>query len=88
MGKIIDKVKNIDKRLIFILLIIFLLGFGVRGHILKYDLMYEFDTYFHTKAGSYLLQDGFIPDNDPQAYFQMGGSSMATGADFVWYFNA
>ncbi|MFH1239727.1 MAG: STT3 domain-containing protein [Candidatus Diapherotrites archaeon] len=88
MGKILDKVKSIDKRLIFILLIIFLLGFGIRGHLLKYDLMYEFDTYFHTKAVSYILQNGFIPDNDPQSYFQMGGATMATGADFFWYFNA
>lgn len=88
MAGFIEKIKGVDKRIIFVLILLFLLGFGIRGHLLKYDLMYEFDTYFHTKVVSYVLQYGFVPDKDPLAYWQIGGSVLDKTNYFFWYFNA
>jgi len=49
---------------IFILLLIFLVAFGFRAHILRYDLLFEFDTYWHTRMDGYLIQTGQLPDED------------------------
>lgn len=71
------------KKIIFILLI-FLMAFAVRGHLLKYDNMFEFDTYWHLRMTGYVLQ-GDLPDNDPLGFYAQGGSSLENRPSFVWY---
>ena len=74
-------------KLIIILVFIFILAFGVRGHLLKYDYMYEYDPYWHLRATSYVLE-GDLPDNDPLGFYEQGGSNYENRPKFLWYFTA
>ncbi|MEK6973443.1 MAG: STT3 domain-containing protein [archaeon] len=85
---IVERIKSLDKKQWFILLLIFLLGFGIRGHLLKYPLMFEFDSYYHARQVSYILEDGFVPAKDPLAYYQIGYTSPPQLGAFFWYFTA
>ncbi|HLC45951.1 MAG TPA: hypothetical protein VJI67_03705, partial [archaeon] len=45
---------------------IFTLGFGVRADMLKYDYIFEFDSYYRARIVKLLLQnDGLLPAQDP-----------------------
>ncbi|MFH1895429.1 MAG: STT3 domain-containing protein [archaeon] len=81
-----DRIKSVDKKHLFILLLIFLLAFGIRANLMKYELFFEFDTYWHARVGSYILQGTGVPDRDPLAYYQMGGSPIGWKvAPVFWY---
>ncbi len=54
--------KNVDKKSLAILLLIFILGFAVRAHLMKYDLIFGFDSYFHARITSYVIEDFAVPD--------------------------
>ncbi|MFH1587684.1 MAG: STT3 domain-containing protein [Candidatus Diapherotrites archaeon] len=71
-----------------IVLLIFLLAFAVRGHLIKYDLMFGFDSYFHARIAGYVVENYEIPDRDPLAYYQMGGSLLPKESSFFWIFTA
>lgn len=58
---------RIEWKHLLILAFIFLLGFGIRAYLLRYDLMFEFDTYWHTRMTEYVIQ-GNLPAIDPLAY--------------------
>lgn len=72
-----------NKRLILIILI-FVMAFSVRGHLLKYDNMFEFDTYWHLRMTGYVLQ-GDLPDYDPLGFYAQGGTPIYGWPSFVWY---
>src|SRR5574344_1005778 len=66
-----NKIKNFfSKHWVTILLIslIFILGLGIRAHILRYDYMFEFDPYWHLRATGYVVQ-GNLPTNDPLGFY-------------------
>ena len=73
---------------VFFLSLIFLLAFGIRGHLLKYELFFEFDSYYHARLVSYILQTGTLPGRDPLAYYQLGGAVLPATGTFFWYFSA
>ena len=77
-------------KLIILIILIFVMAFSIRGHLLKYDYMYEYDPYWHLRATGYILQDGGLPDNDPLGFYQQGGSPYGGGDRplFLWYFTA
>ncbi|MDO8428076.1 MAG: STT3 domain-containing protein [Candidatus Diapherotrites archaeon] len=85
---LLDWVKTIDKKQLFIVLLLFLLAFGIRGYNLKYGLFFEFDTYYHARMTSYVLQGIPLPEHDPLAYYQIGGSSLPSIGPFFWQLNA
>lgn len=62
-----------NKKEIFFVSLIFLLGFGLRGHLMLYELMFEFDSYYHARMGEIVLTTGSVPPTDPQAYYQIPG---------------
>lgn len=80
------KISSIDEKHLFILLLIFLLAFGIRANLMKYELFFEFDTYWHARVGSYILQGEGVPDKDPLAYYQMGGSNIGWKVAPVFWF--
>ncbi|HIH33181.1 MAG TPA: hypothetical protein HA227_02915 [Candidatus Diapherotrites archaeon] len=76
------------KKELFIVFLIFVLAFGTRAYLMKYELFFEFDGYWHARMISYIIQTGTYPDKDPLAYYQLGGSPTHVGSDFFWYLSA
>jgi dolichyl-diphosphooligosaccharide--protein glycosyltransferase len=87
LGTIIGKIKGVDRRQLFFVALIFLLGFGVRGHLLIFDYMFGFDPYYHTRMIGFLIQNGYVPEHDMMSYYFMGGAT-PPGNVFFWYFEA
>ncbi len=86
---LIDKTWNYLKehrREILIVFALFILAFAIRAHLFKYELFFEFDSYFHARMTGYAIQ-GQIPDRDPLAYYQLGGGNIPN-TSFFWNFNA
>jgi dolichyl-diphosphooligosaccharide--protein glycosyltransferase len=86
MLKLKEKINSLDKRHLFVLILLFLLAFGIRANLMKYELFFEFDTYWHARVVSYVLQGQGIPDKDPLAYYQMGGSDIGWNITPVFWF--
>jgi len=74
-------------KIIILIILVFILAFAVRGHLLKYDYMFEFDPYWHLRATGYVLQ-GDLPDNDPLGFYQQGGSDYGNRPQFLWKFTS
>ena len=70
-------------RIIILILLILILAFAVRGHLLKYDSLYSFDPYWHIRAVGYILQGG-LPAMDPLSFYHQG-VSYAGRPTFFWY---
>ncbi|MEM4256870.1 MAG: STT3 domain-containing protein, partial [Candidatus Diapherotrites archaeon] len=85
LSSIKDFFKTRKKELFFVFLV-FLLGFGIRAHLMKYDLFFEFDSYYHGRMVEFYLQNGHIPKVDPMAYYQLpeGGSLKPNVGEFFW----
>jgi asparagine N-glycosylation enzyme membrane subunit Stt3 len=71
-------------KIFFIVLLVFILAFAVRGHLLKYDYMFEFDTYWHLRMTGYTLQ-GDLPEYDSLGFYQQGGSNIENKPKLLWY---
>jgi len=85
-----NKIKNFFSKnwaIILIISLIFILGLGIRAHILRYDYMFEFDPYWHLRATGYVVQ-GNLPANDPLGFYQQGGSNYGSWPNFLWFFTA
>ncbi len=79
-----NKETSISKyKLIILIVLIFIMAFSIRGHLLKYDYMYEYDPYWHLRAVGYMVQ-GDLPENDPLGFYQQGGSPYGSRPQFLW----
>jgi len=80
-----EKISEHRKEL-FIVFLIFMLAFGTRAYLMKYELPFEFDPYWHARMVSYIVQDGSVPDFDPMAYYY-NHAAQATdkGSPLYWY---
>lgn len=76
------------KKEFFLIFCLFLLAFGIRAYLMKYELFFEFDGYWHARVISYVIENGTYPAVDPLAYYQIGGASLFAGNDFFWWVNA
>jgi asparagine N-glycosylation enzyme membrane subunit Stt3 len=94
----LDKI-GLDKKQVFFLLLIFLIGFGFRAHLLKYQLFFEFDSYWHARMAEQVIKTGlpfgfnslFSIDPhgiDPMSYYQLGGGPMSYTGIGWWYLTA
>jgi dolichyl-diphosphooligosaccharide--protein glycosyltransferase len=97
MSKTKDNLENVEEnkktffqkyKLYIIILLIFILAFSIRAHLIKYDYMFEFDPYWHVRATSYVLQDGEVPDVDPLGFYAQGGRSYKNNPPLLWYLTA
>jgi asparagine N-glycosylation enzyme membrane subunit Stt3 len=73
--------------ILIIIILIFVLGFAIRSHLLKYDYMFEFDTYWHLRATGYVVK-GELPENDPLGFYQQGGINYSRKPQLLWHFTA
>ncbi len=80
------------KKELFFLALIFMLGFGIRGHMMTYELFFEFDGYYHARMTEYVLtHGGSIPATDPLAYYQIPGGApnpQFQDGPFWWLFTS
>ncbi len=86
VSDISKKVKQVDRKQLFLLFLMFVLAFGVRGHLLKYDYMFGFDSYYHARMAGELLQTGVVPEVDPSAYYFIEGGVAPPKNQFFWQF--
>lgn len=86
---LVARIKKVDKKQLFLLFLIFALAFGVRAHLLKYEYMFGFDSYYHARMTGVLLQEGFVPEIDRQSYYFLeAGGAASPKNQFFWYFTA
>ncbi|MBM3281775.1 MAG: hypothetical protein FJY86_00315, partial [Candidatus Diapherotrites archaeon] len=70
------------------LLVIFF-GFIVRAQLMRYELFFEFDSYWHARMVSYILQGLPAPAVDPLAYYQnIAAATIGSAPYFFWYVSA
>src|SRR3989344_2145070 len=67
---------------------IFILAFATRAHLMKYELFFEFDSYFHARIISYVLEDFAIPFKDPLRFAPTETFIPVSSSWFFWYFSA
>lgn len=82
-----NKIKTADKRHILFLIIIFLLAFAIRGHLLQYEYMFGFDSYYHARVGEVILTNGSLPAFDEQGYYFLEDDKKPNfaGGELFWY---
>lgn len=90
LQKIVDKVikfaTHTDAGLV---LLVFLLAFIVRAQLMRYELFFEFDSYWHARMVSYILQGLGAPTVDPLGYYQnIAAATFGSGPHFFWYASA
>jgi asparagine N-glycosylation enzyme membrane subunit Stt3 len=61
--------KQIKWKHVFILILIFLTAFAFRTHILRHDIMFGFDSYWHARMNGELIQTGEFPNADLQGTY-------------------
>ncbi|MDO8538442.1 MAG: STT3 domain-containing protein [archaeon] len=83
-----EKWEKVDKKQLLIVAAIFLLAFAIRAHLMKFELFFEFDTYWHARMVSYIIQTGTFPLLDPLAYYQIGGAPIGDPSPVFWYLSA
>ncbi len=86
VSDISNKIKHVDRKQLFLIFLIFALAFGIRGHLLKYDYMFGFDSYYHARMAGELLETGIVPAVDPNAYYFVEGGVAPPKNQFFWYF--
>lgn len=79
---------RISARELLIIILIFVLALGVRAHLMRFELYFEFDSYWHSRFTSYILQGDGVPASDPLAYYQLNGGIVPNGALAFWYSGA
>ncbi len=70
---------------ILILLLIFIIAFGFRTLILRYDLMFEFDSYWHTRMNADWISSGEKPILDTMGTYHNANKSLIT-PQYSWFF--
>jgi dolichyl-diphosphooligosaccharide--protein glycosyltransferase len=85
-----EKIRGIDRKQAFLLLVLFLFAFGVRAHLAKYELLFGFDSYYHARMNSYMIESGSVPSVDSMSWYSgpEGGAPLPGGGQFFWFFNA
>jgi len=79
---------GVNKRHLVLAGLLFVLALAIRGYMMKWELFFEFDTYFHARIVSYLLQGQGLPSRDPMAYYQLGGTTIPGVTVLFWYASA
>ena len=77
-----------SKQFLFVA-IIFILALAVRWYLARFELFFEFDSYWHARMVSYILQGMPVPMVDPLAYYQNIAAATITNPPlFFWYLSA
>lgn len=82
-------ISRIRTREFFFISLVFILGFAVRAYLMRYELIFEFDSYWHARMVSYILQGLPVPTLDPLAYYQNPAAASIAGSPVLfWYISA
>ncbi len=72
-----------------LVLLVFILGFIVRAQLMRYELFFEFDSYWHARMVSYILQGLPAVTVDPLAYYQnVAAATLPNPSYLFWYVSA
>ncbi|MDO8634602.1 MAG: STT3 domain-containing protein [archaeon] len=88
LSKLVGRIKSMNKKEAFIVFLIFLFAFGIRGHLMIYELFFEFDTYFHARMAEYVIQNTALPAYEWMAYYQLDKPTLPAQGAFFWIFTA
>lgn len=79
-----------NKKTIFFLLIIFLLGMTIRANLVRYDgnYLFEPDASYHARMILNLVRDGSVPQIDELNYYQVEGGIPNQAPSLYWYISA
>jgi len=88
LSQLAEKVTHVNKKQLFLLFLIFALAFGTRGHLMKYEYLFGFDSYYHARMTGVLLEEGSIPETDTMAYYFVEEGVTPPRNTFFWYFSA
>ncbi len=73
-----------NRLIIFALIIIFFLAISIRSDIVRFEgnYLFEPDAYYHARLVQHLAVDGYIPQIDPNVYYQVEGGMGHTSIEF------
>ncbi len=84
-----ERLLGIDWKHWAVLFLVFVLAFGIRAYLLRYELMFEFDTYWHARMTGEIIQHGSPPAIEPLAYYQLGEKAVVPlRTQLFWYVSA
>lgn len=85
-----EKYNAMDKKQLMMVFLLFLLAFGVRAHLMQYELFFGFDSYWHARIVGYVVEDGVAPEYDPLGYYQLeeGGAPLGSPGPVFWQLSA
>jgi hypothetical protein len=75
-----------NKKMILVLLILFLFAMSIRSNIVRYEgnYLFEPDAYYHARLVQDIVTTGAVPSPDPLAYYQIGGSQAQDPSVYHW----
>lgn len=72
-----------------LIILVFVLAFIVRAYLMRFELFFEFDSYWHARMVSYILQGLPAPSVDPLAYYQnIHAATFGSAPLIFWYISA
>ena len=77
--ELLGKNFSIDKKQLFLLVVLFLFAFGIRAHLAKYDLFFGFDSYYHARMVAEVIQNGAVPVIDTMGWYGSEGGKGVGG---------
>jgi len=75
------------KKEIFIVLLLFLLAFGIRANLMHFEFFFGFDSYYHARIVGEIIQ-GTFQWNETQAYWQMPSIVQTNDTVAFWLVSA
>jgi asparagine N-glycosylation enzyme membrane subunit Stt3 len=62
-----------NRKMLFVLIILFLFAFSVRSNLTRYEgnYLFEPDAYYHARLTQEIVQQGYVNEIDPNVYYQL-----------------
>ena len=79
-----------NRKMIFILIILFLFAMSIRSNIVRYDENYLFepDAYYHARIIQEIVQQGYVNPIDPNVYYEVPGGGHSVSPSIYHYVSA
>ena len=79
-----------NRKMILLLIVIFLLAMSVRSNLVRYDENYLFepDAYYHARLIQELVQNGYINPIDPNVYYELPNGGYSVSPSLYHYASA
>ncbi|MFA5764273.1 MAG: STT3 domain-containing protein, partial [archaeon] len=79
-----------NRKMIFILIILFIFAMSIRSNLVRYEgnYLFEPDAYYHARLTEEIVQTGHIDAIDPNVYYQVEGGVKAQQPSIYHYVGA